>query len=53
VNDPLSGELAAAWREHGAHGIVAALFEGGGLIGSEWRPNAAERAFLEQRIANQ
>jgi fructuronate reductase len=51
VNDPLAGELAAAWRENGAAGIVPALFGPDGLIGSAWRPGAAERAFLEQKIA--
>ncbi|HEY7808375.1 MAG TPA: mannitol dehydrogenase family protein [Croceibacterium sp.] len=47
VDDPLAGELAAAWRENGASGIVPALFGPGGLLASPWRPNAVERAFIE------
>jgi fructuronate reductase len=52
VNDPLASELAAAWRENGASGIVPAVFGSSGLIASPWRPSAAERAFLEQRLGN-
>jgi len=50
VNDPLAGELAAAWRENGAGGIVPALFGPDGLIGSPWRPGDSERKFIEQRL---
>ena len=50
VDDPLADELAAAWRENGAGGIVPALFGPGGLIGSPWQPSAAERAFIEAAL---
>ena len=50
VNDPLAGPLAAAWGEHGAAGIVPALFGEGGLVASGWHPDAAERAILEHEI---
>jgi fructuronate reductase len=52
VNDPLASELAAAWRENGASGIVPAVFGPSGLMASPWQPSAAERAFLEQRLGN-
>jgi fructuronate reductase len=50
VDDPLAAELADAWRESGAGGIVPALFDRGGLVASPWHPSAEERAFLEQRL---
>lgn len=53
VNDPLAGELAAAWRTHGAHGIIPALFGPEAPMASAWRPGATDRAFLEQKIAQQ
>jgi fructuronate reductase len=49
VDDPLAAELASAWRENGASGIVA-LFAPGGLLASAWRPNAIERAFIERAL---
>jgi fructuronate reductase len=49
VDDPLAVELASAWRENGASGIVA-LFAPGGLLASAWRPNAIERAFIERAL---
>jgi fructuronate reductase len=51
VNDPLAGQLAAAWGENGAGGIVPALFGAGGPMASAWSPNEAEIAFLESRLA--
>jgi len=50
VDDPLSADLAASWRENGASGIVAALFGPGGLIASPWHPREDERGFIEQRL---
>jgi hypothetical protein len=52
VDDPLDAELAAAWRENGAGGIVPALFGPNGLMPSAWSPNEAERAFLEGRLTD-
>jgi fructuronate reductase len=50
VDDPLAGELVAAWRANGASAIVPAFFGAGGSLASPWQPTAAERAFLEQRL---
>jgi fructuronate reductase len=50
VDDPLGAKLAAAWRQHGAAGIVPALFGPAGLLESAWHPNAVERAFIERTL---
>ena len=50
VDDPLAADLAAAWQENGANGIVPALFGADGLMASPWQPGSAERAFLEQGL---
>jgi fructuronate reductase len=51
VNDPLADELQTLWARHGARGVVPALFGPGGLLASDWRPTAADRAFLESLLS--
>lgn len=50
VDDPLADTLAQVWREHGAGGVVPALFGPGGPMASDWRPSPAERAFIERLL---
>lgn len=47
VDDPLAEPLARAWREHGAAGIVPALFGPGGLVSDVWHPTMADRVRIE------
>ena len=47
VDDPLAGELAAAWQAHGAAGIVSAIFGSAGLIASAWHPAAADVSIID------
>ena len=43
VDDPMAAQLQSAWDRAGDEGIVAALFDEGGLLSSEWRPSDGER----------
>jgi fructuronate reductase len=40
VDDPRAGELAQAWADAGAAGIVKAVFGPQGLLASDWVPSA-------------
>jgi len=51
VDDPRAAELAAAWEQHGAGGIVTALFGSGGMMASEWRPHAGDVALITAALA--
>lgn len=50
VDDPRAADLRAAWDRSGKPGIVATLFCPGGLLASDWRPGADERAAIEARL---
>ena len=50
VDDPLGAKLVALWRQHGAAGIVPALFGPAGMLDSAWHPNAVERDFIERAL---
>ena len=50
VDDPRAAELARAWADHGAGGIVAVLFDPGGLLASNWIPSADDRAVLAEAL---
>jgi fructuronate reductase len=46
VDDPMADQFAAAWREAGREGMADTLFGARGLLQSEWRPEAADKAML-------
>jgi fructuronate reductase len=50
VDDPLAGQLAALWREHGRSGVVGALFGAGGLLAAEWQATPSDRRAIEARL---
>jgi fructuronate reductase len=50
VNDPMGDELAALWRGHDAHGMVAALFGDGGRFAARWQADDGERDALAQLV---
>ncbi|MDE2618922.1 MAG: mannitol dehydrogenase family protein [Sphingomonadales bacterium] len=52
VDDPRADELAAAWRAHGAAGIVGALFGPAGLMAGEWTPSADDHAMLAEALGS-
>lgn len=51
VDDPLASALSAAWAQHGAGGIVDAVFAPGGLLASAWQPSKADKALLAELLA--
>jgi len=53
VDDPLAVALAAAWAQHGAGGIVDAVFAGGGLLASAWEPTPADKACLADLLGRE
>jgi fructuronate reductase len=42
VDDPLAGQLALAWTQNGAAGVVPAIFGAAGVLGGGWVPNPAQ-----------
>ena len=51
VDDPRATELAVAWQEHGATGIVEALFGSGGMMASDWQPDPEDIALISAALA--
>lgn len=51
VNDPRADELRSAWEVHGADGIVQALFGNGGMIDSEWLPDAQDVDLISRSLS--
>ncbi|MGE3692482.1 MAG: mannitol dehydrogenase family protein [Novosphingobium sp.] len=50
VDDPLAERLAATWEAAGKYDIVEALFGSAGPMASQWRPDAADRAHIAERL---
>lgn len=50
VDDPLADRLAESWRQTGKNGIIDAVFGPSGLLPSDWRPNAADRDFVQKTM---
>lgn len=50
VDDPRAGELARAWQDYGAEGVVLALFGPAGLMASDWTPSIDDRAMLAEAL---
>ena len=46
IDDPQAAQLQACWALAGKAGVVDALFAPGGLMASQWRPDAADREFV-------
>ncbi len=46
IDDPLAVQLQACWASAGKAGVVEAMFAPGGLMASQWRPDAADRNFV-------
>lgn len=51
VDDPLAAALENVWAQHGAGGIVDAVFVPGGLLASAWQPSKADKALLAKLLA--
>ncbi len=51
VDDPRADALGAAWADGGGAGIVDAVLGSQGLLASDWRPDADDRAMIESRLA--
>ncbi len=46
VDDPLADVLKSAWQAAGEGGIVDTLLGAGGMLASDWRPQACDRALI-------
>ena len=50
VDDPRAEELAKAWAQFGATGIVPALFGPKGLVSAIWTPSAADKRAIGEAL---